>query len=99
MDRSGAGFVTWNRYHGSFRGRICDVEQVPGTVAGARDVAVAGTVTLQGPLQAPGTLRWQDCDAARAATCARLRRVTHRNMYIDIFISIHIDVHTYILES
>ena len=34
---------------GSFWGRICDVEQVPGTVAGARDVAVAGLVTLQGP--------------------------------------------------
>ena len=34
---------------GSFRDRICDVEQVPGAVAGARDVAVAGHVTLQRP--------------------------------------------------
>ena len=27
---------------GSLQGRICDVEQVPGTVAGARDAAEAG---------------------------------------------------------
>ena len=37
------------------RGMICDVEQVPGAVAGARNVAVAGPGTLQGT----GTLRWQ----------------------------------------
>ena len=40
---------------GSVQGRICDVEQVPGAVAGARNVAVAGPRSLQGP----GTCRWQ----------------------------------------
>ena len=38
---------------GSLRGTICDVEQVPWAVAGATDVAVAGPVTLQGPLPGP----------------------------------------------
>ena len=33
---------------GSFCGRICYLEQVPWAVAGARDFAVAGPVTLQG---------------------------------------------------
>ncbi len=42
---------------GSFctRQRHRDVEQVPWAVAGAKDVAAAGPVTLQGP----GTLWWQ----------------------------------------
>ena len=69
QDRSREGSVTWNMYQdrsgdktrdvgqvpGPFQGRICHVKQVPGAVAGARDVAVAGQVTLQGP----ETLRWQ----------------------------------------
>ena len=50
---------------GSIRDRICDVEQVPGSlrgrigtlqgaVAGAQDVAGAGSVTWTGALQGPG---------------------------------------------
>ena len=53
---------------GSFRGGICDVEQVPGSSRGRIG-------TLQGSQRGPGTWQGQDRDVARAATCARDRRV------------------------
>ena len=42
QDRSGAGFVTWNRYQGRCRGQGRGGGRARG-VAGARDVAVAWT--------------------------------------------------------
>ena len=65
----------------SFRGSICGVEQVPGAVAGARDVAVAGHVTLQ----RPGTLRWQRTEQLQGTAAARrTAKPRARNIIIDI---------------
>ena len=42
QDRSEEGFVTWNRHLDRSGDKICDVELVPGAVAGPRDVEWQG---------------------------------------------------------
>ena len=68
------------------------MEQVPGTVAGARDAAEAGPVALQGQGRCGGRIRDVACDA----TPPRNSETPDVNIiYIYIYIYIHYNIYIY----